>query len=172
VIFLTERSEKSNYLSENPSSVVFLNIDSTMGGQALPWRNAGRKTGLKQTNNTLIPDTFKEPLLGDGKMEIIYYKSMGSVSGEILCGGKAKKVAQESGPFKLTFKSNPVQNLNSFKQLLLQRQVLASYLNVDGEYLRVTNPESIHIELAHQNNLTGKIKILRKMNKMKKLLKK
>lgn len=54
--------------------------------------------------------------------------------------GKALRVAQDKGPFVIKFKQsdNPVQ------------APLETYMQIDGEYYKVLNPEKIEIRLNPQ----------------------
>ena len=118
-----------------PVSLIFMNINSFAGGCNL-WEGA-KKPGLTglQKSSTL----FTSPQsCGDGKLEVLTYKSLPGLSMEQAKGtflsGNGCRVAQESGPVRLEFK----QDLGTKR----------TYMQIDGEFFTLDNPEAI--EISHK----------------------
>jgi len=98
---------EGNFLVGSPASILFSNIGSLMGGMANPWKNAGGELGI-ETGRKQMPKNFKDENFGDGLIEILTFPSMMSISMETMFGGHAKKIAQDSGPFRISFQTSEV----------------------------------------------------------------
>jgi hypothetical protein len=118
-----------------PVSLIFMNIKSFAGGCNL-WDGA-KKPGLTDIDKASELFTSTQSS-GDGKIEVLTYKSLPGLSMEQAKGtffsGNGCRVAQESGPVRLQFKPD----------LGTKR----TYMQIDGEFFTLDNPESI--EIAHK----------------------
>ncbi len=99
-----------SYLVGNPASILFSNIGSFMGGRSYPWKNAEQAPGV-ETKKTLVPGNFKDESFGDDLIEILTFPSMMSISLETIMGGGARRVAQDSGPFRILFQTGDVSEI-------------------------------------------------------------
>ena len=134
VIFSNEGKEGTNVpkLLGRPVSLIFMNINSFAGGCNL-WEGA-KKPGLTGLDKS--SELFSTPQsCGDGKIEVLTYKSLPGLSMEQAKGtflsGNGCRIAQESGPVRLQFKP----------ELGTKR----TYMQIDGEFFTLDNPESIVI---------------------------
>jgi diacylglycerol kinase (ATP) len=126
-----ENSNDAPHLIGNPVSLIFLNINSFAGGCDL-WRNAS-KAGVTQlpTADLTVPQA-----VGDGKLEVLTYQKLVSLSLEQsknkVFGGNGMRIGQIKGPLYLEFK----------KDLGDKR----TYLQIDGEFFTLDKCESIQIK--------------------------
>ena len=131
LLFVTDAGSGSPSLRGHPSSLLFLNINSFAGGLN-PWPHATH-TGLRPRMKS---KTFGDQATGDGKIEVMTYRSLGTIGGEQMrmgaLTGHARRVAQSRGPFLLRFKKLPNKG--------------RVYMQVDGEYYAVEHPRSVRIE--------------------------
>jgi len=115
-----------------PVSLIFMNINSFAGGCNL-WDGA-KKPGLTGMDKSSELFTSTQSC-GDGKIEVLTYKSLPGLSMEQAKGtflsGNGCRIAQESGPVRLQFKPD----LGSKR----------TYMQIDGEFFTLDNPESIEI---------------------------
>ena len=111
-IIMVETEERTgsgeNFLIGNPASILFSNIGSFMGGLSNPWKNAKNTVGTEPEKVDVKKANFKDESFGDGLIEILAFPSMMSISLETIMGGNARRVAQDSGPFKIVFQRNEV----------------------------------------------------------------
>ena len=97
------------YWKGNPQSIVFLNIQSFMGGRPI-WTNSKNKFAFMtpKKGGKKHPDPFLEQDFGDQLLEILNFPSVTDVSKESMYGGNAKRLAQLPGPFRILFKRKQV----------------------------------------------------------------
>ncbi len=60
--------------------------------------------------------------------------------------GRGHRIAQEQGPIEIKFKD--------------QARDFYTYMNIDGEYYKLRNPDLVTVELAWNCSETGKIRLL------------
>ena len=125
-----------------------------MGGRAVPWPASADQVGLKNPYNksaakssnsqkNLIKQfNFQQQDPSDNKLEFIAFTY--ALAMAIL--KKGWRLAQDEGPIE--FKFRETQN-DSF-----------TYMNVDGEFYKLKNPETVTIRLAKDSLPTGSLKIL------------
>ena len=122
-------------LVARPVSLIFMNINSFAGGCNL-WEGA-KKPGLTgiEKSSELFTSTQS---FGDGKLEVLTYKSLPGLSMEQAKGtflsGNGCRIAQESGPVRLQFKAD----LGNKR----------TYMQIDGEFFTLDNPETV--EISHK----------------------
>eukprot|EP00826_Nyctotherus_ovalis_P000779 TRINITY_DN10037_c0_g1_i13.p2 TRINITY_DN10037_c0_g1~~TRINITY_DN10037_c0_g1_i13.p2 ORF type:complete len:187 (-),score=55.98 TRINITY_DN10037_c0_g1_i13:126-686(-) len=121
------------------ASIVFSNVGSLMNGQASPWRNAKDALGVPISART----NFKDENFGDGLIEILAFPDMLGITLENVVGGHARRIAQDSGPFKIVFQTH---------------KDITTYINIDGRCYRLNKPKEIIIQLASES-LNGKLRI-------------
>eukprot|EP00826_Nyctotherus_ovalis_P042722 TRINITY_DN4439_c0_g1_i11.p2 TRINITY_DN4439_c0_g1~~TRINITY_DN4439_c0_g1_i11.p2 ORF type:complete len:200 (-),score=37.38 TRINITY_DN4439_c0_g1_i11:232-831(-) len=92
------------YLDKDSASVVFLNVGGLMSGTQNPWRSILGEFAMN-SKRTNLEENFKDENFSDGLMEILAFTN-GASSTSI--AERAKKVAQDSGPFKLMFQGGKV----------------------------------------------------------------
>ena len=133
-IFSTDQkgSDSVSVLMGRPVSLIFMNINSFAGGCNL-WDGAKKPgiSGMKKAD-----DVFNATQsAGDGKIEVLTYKSLPSLSMEQAKGtflsGNGCRIAQESGPLTLKFKAD----LGNKR----------TYMQIDGEFFTLDNPDTIEI---------------------------
>ena len=112
----------------DPISLIFLNINSFAAGCDL-WASASKSGIISQ-------DKFEKSspqLVGDGKLEILTYQKLVSLSLEQtknkIMGGNGNRIAQEKGPITLKFR----------KDIGTKR----TYLQIDGEFFTLDKCESV-----------------------------
>jgi diacylglycerol kinase (ATP) len=103
-----------------------------MAGARKIWDS--RKEALQNTGQR----NFVEQNFGDGMLEFVSYRSEFQMGLERYISGRSSRLAQGPGPFLLNFRKT--------------EQKTETYLQIDGEFYRVTNPKSLRIYR------TGKIK--------------
>jgi diacylglycerol kinase (ATP) len=119
---------------EHFSSILFLNIGSFMGGKSKPWSSTKRVLDASKE--------FQKESYNDNKLEVLIFANTLRISLETIIGGNAKRVAQDTGPFKLRFK----------------KQDITTYMQIDGEYFKIRNPLEINIKLASSPTINIVIK--------------
>lgn len=92
-IILAEGKENMEEIKDN-ENILFLNINSFMGGVKDVWKNAKTPAHLKDVS-------FSQESHSDGKIEILSFAGPWSLGFEKSIGGFASKVHQGSGPFCL-----------------------------------------------------------------------
>jgi hypothetical protein len=122
---------------------VALNINSFMGGVKDIWEKANDKElNCKETE-------FSDMSSYDGKLEFMCFSSSMGMAMERVFGGFATRITQGGGPYRFTF--NRYQDIEKHR----------TYLQIDGEFIRFTHPESVTISKSELGN-NGKIKIIRR----------
>ena len=114
-------------LGGNPASIVCTNIEEIMGGRVKIWEGGKKRTGLKDQFGWKIkhPSFHERMNHFDGKIEFCTYESVLHVA-----LGITSWILQENGPFVIWFKDREFE----------------TFLNIDGEYLRVANVKKIIIQ--------------------------
>lgn len=124
-------SHDAPQLIGNPVSLIFLNINSFAGGCDL-WRHAS-KAGISSISRA---DLSVPQSVGDGKLEVLTYQKLVSLSLEQskngVFGGNGMRIGQMDGPITLEFK-NDLGNKRT-------------YLQIDGEFFTLDKCESIRIK--------------------------
>lgn len=110
----------------HPASIVFSNITSFAGGRTHPWRDS-KHPGI----NTLFPPLLPQNT-GDNILEICTFPTNMKFTLELACKGHALRIGQEQGPLLIKFNKNS----NAI-----------TFINIDGEYCKLFNPEDVKIEL-------------------------
>lgn len=123
--------------------MLFLNIDSYMGGVKDIWKNASLTSSIKESEITL--QSFS-----DGKLEVMSFGGAWSLGFEKSFGGLADKIYQGSGPFLMEFNEFPPNEKHR------------TYLQVDGEYIRYTHPKQLIVQKSTLSK-TGQIRVLRRV---------
>jgi len=107
-----------------------------MGGNANVWKSgAGKPSGLINPSNkraySHLELGLNEPQIhNDDKVEINIISNMVNLS-----LGKGSRIGQEKGPLIIHFKQG-------------QKRALVTYMQIDGEYYRLVNPQKIEVSLA------------------------
>jgi diacylglycerol kinase (ATP) len=122
-----ETSKLVPSLLGNPSSLIFLNINSFAAGLDV-W-GAASKLGVRNPRRS----EFDPQNAGDGKLEVLAFHSLLGLAAERLRrrNGNGYRIGQSRGPFVLKFR-----DIGSFFRV---------YMQVDGEYYQVEKPESVEI---------------------------
>jgi diacylglycerol kinase (ATP) len=130
VIFSTAQSELDPHIQGTPVSMIFLNIPSFAGGCDL-WLKA-KKLALASADRELLKIN---QACGDGKVEILTYRSLVGLSLEQAKGtflsGNGRRLAQESGPLQVNFKPDLANK--------------RTYMQIDGEFFTLDHPEYVKI---------------------------
>lgn len=92
-VILAPGSEEMEEIKNN-ENILFLNINSFMGGVKDVWKNAKTPANRKDS-------PFSQESHSDGKLEILSFGGAWSLGFEKSIGGFATKVHQGSGPFTL-----------------------------------------------------------------------
>ncbi|SBT78229.1 diacylglycerol kinase, putative [Plasmodium ovale] len=145
VIFTTNNSDNFPLLKK-AMSIICINIPSYSSGNDI-W-NYTHKIGLKLPKN-LTPDQKKvyedlkksQQEVGDGILEFVMYQSGVDLGLEFTIKGRAYRVHQGVGPWKIFFKEN-VYNV---------------YFQVDGEYYLMSLPEYLSIDHYKKINVLKNI---------------
>lgn len=131
VLFASNSSSGLPILQGNPSSIIFLNINSFAGGLNL-WPKATHSGVVSER----APRSFGDQATGDGKIEVLTYQSMRKFAAEQFRKGPATgngmRITQSRGPLNILFKPSTDEEL--------------TYMQVDGEYYAVKQPKSVLIE--------------------------
>lgn len=110
------------------------------------WESGRNKDlGLKDSMGKRIPREsikFKDQASHDD--EFLEFEVISSIFHLAL--GKGNRVAQEKGPFVIKFKEPS------------QKKDITSYLQIDGEFFKVVNPDKVEIKLSEQ---FGHLKVLK-----------
>ena len=130
VLFASDHgTDADQYLRGKPVSLICTNIDSYMGGRANPWAKRKKKTGLESADGTTILNDFSGvQRYDDGLLEFCaIYSVFGMATQQFI------RVAQAEGPFVLKFRDTPG---------------LETFLNIDGEYFRLLQPDRLVVKLC------------------------
>jgi len=122
-------------LTVNPINLIALNIPSYMGGIRNMWDKS--KTTIPIKHGSKISDHEKQDF-SDGKIEFLSFegKVTFGVFERIFTGG-GKRITQGEGPF-----------LISFYEKEKSGALITTYIQVDGEYLRINSPMYMQIALC------------------------
>ena len=125
-----------------------------MGGRSNPWPTSEDKIGLKNPysrsavkgvdsqKNLQKKFNFQKQDPSDDKLEFLAYG--GAVEMGIL--KKGWRIAQDEGPIEFKFKQFEDDSF--------------TYMNVDGEFYKLKNPDTVTIQLAREALPGGKLKTL------------
>ncbi|CDW72988.1 diacylglycerol [Stylonychia lemnae] len=135
-----------NFLEGNPVSLVCTNISSMMGGKANVWQSGhGKATGLADNQGRSL--TQEQLKLNDAQSHDDDILEFETIASTIHLGlGKGQRIAQEKGIFNIHFRE-PAEG-----------KYLTTYIQIDGEFYRLENPEKIQIKLSDS---LGHLKLLR-----------
>ena len=112
-----------------------------MGGVKNIWKS--QKVGI---SNYLIDDPPSEPSHNDGKLEFVGWASETDLGLERVCS-TAFKINQGPGPYRFVFKNSTIEDYHT-------------YLQVDGEYIKVCHPIELLIQKSKLTP-TGSIKVIK-----------
>ena len=112
-----------------------------MGGVKNIWKST--KVGI---SNYSLDDPPSEPSHNDGRLELVGWASEMDLGLERACS-TAFKINQGPGPYKFVFKNNYDQDYHT-------------YLQIDGEFIKVVQPTSLIIQKSCITP-TGCIKVLK-----------
>ena len=133
MLFTTRRKDPVHpYVKDNPVCFIATNIPSYMGGRKNLWKQSEKALALANPYNKPVytkQPLFLEQRFDDSKLEIVAFKSILGLG-----IGKCYRVAQDEGPIEWRFKEGKKDNTDYY-----------SYLNIDGEYYKMKNPEKINI---------------------------
>ena len=110
-------------VKEKYRNIVAMNINYYMGGVPDIWRHAYR-------NGANLIDKgkqYRENSHSDGIIEFISFENEWSLGYERYIRGRARRMAQGTGPFRFEFEPN----------------CAFTYLNFDGEYYKVVKPKEV-----------------------------
>jgi len=99
-----EHKEDENDIAVIPNidkdsvSILFLNIGGLMGSTKSPWRTLLGEL-VMNSKRTNLEGNFKDENFGDGLMEILVFSGIED---------KTRRLAQDTGPFKLAFQTSKV----------------------------------------------------------------
>lgn len=146
------------HIHDDSICYVALNIPSYMGGRANPWHQAGEKVGLRnpyqksgQPKDINSPKNLNQQLSfhkqdpADGKLEFVSFTNTFQQG----IAKKGNKLIQDEGPIEFKFKEPNQQAADSF-----------TYLNIDGEFYKLKNPDTVTLQLAKDALPEGRLKIL------------
>lgn len=158
---ILDKQLKEVILKDNPVDMICQNIDFYMGGTRNIWSNSSHIAikiidlegdDYKKYKNEILNQYNSEQKYDDKIIEFFTYGSGLKLAMERYRSGFAQKLYQGKGPFILKFKSEPndeeIEYLNKI------------YLNVDGEFFHVKQPESLIIRL-NTKICNGQINILK-----------
>eukprot|EP00828_Plagiopyla_frontata_P048692 TRINITY_DN9418_c0_g1_i1.p3 TRINITY_DN9418_c0_g1~~TRINITY_DN9418_c0_g1_i1.p3 ORF type:complete len:136 (-),score=22.57 TRINITY_DN9418_c0_g1_i1:34-441(-) len=118
-----------------------------MGGVPNIWQNSKQRLGFSIKDKTSIPK-FEEQKFGDGKIEILTFKSQIAMGLERIIPGRARKIAQQEGNIMIEFQQNQKKG-----------KLVKTYFQIDGEYYSVTSPKQCEVQLTDQIP-NGKIQVI------------
>ncbi|CDW73512.1 diacylglycerol [Stylonychia lemnae] len=147
VVFSTNQKDKDNFrLEGNPISIISTNINSMMGGRRNVWNESRNHIGLKNPYQT--QKAPKKPLVQFNNQhfddDVLEFNSFNTILQMVLTGGY--RISQDRGPIQFKFKD-------------LKKDFYA-YLNVDGEYYKMRNPDTATVSLATDCTKSGKLRLL------------
>ena len=140
-----EKKEKSEELclKSDYYNMLFLNINSFMGGVTNIWDN-GKDKELNHKHTQFSPISTN-----DGKLAVVCFGSSVGMDMERMFSGFATRIAQGGGPYSIAF--------NRYEDVEKHR----TYLQIDGEFIRFTHPRVITVSRS-QLGKGGKIRVLRR----------
>jgi len=141
-----------HYLTGNPVSLVCTNINSMMGGRTNVWASGrGKDLGLKDSQGkTLAHSDSKLKEHSSHDDDHLEFSTVQSVIRLAL--GSAQRVAQDKGPFVIKFR----EPMEFAKKHRVPQMV--TYMQIDGEYYKVVNPDRVEIRLNPQ---FSRVKVLK-----------
>ena len=153
ILYEINNSSSNIILNGDPISIVCQNINYYLGGSKDIWKNSGSNIGLthlennsEEEKNFLYEKANSEQRFDDKKLEFFTYESEVALGLENICSGHANKIYHGNGPVRIVFRKGVKDKV---------------YLNIDGEYLRIYNPEYIKIKLDDRI-CNGQISFLRR----------
>ena len=154
ILFTTNTKDPNHiHINQHAVSWLALNIPSFMGGRANPWplsddiglKNPYSKSSVKGVNsqkNLAKQFNFQQQDPSDNKLEFISF----NFSYEMAFLRRGWRLAQEEGPIEFKFRRFDNDNF--------------TYMNIDGEFYKIKNPDTVTIQLAKEALPTGSLKIL------------
>jgi len=141
-------------LGQDPSTILFLNVNSFLGGARDVWNAAKGKIGLFNSNG-LPPEDLElgEQKFNDGAIEMMTYSGPWAMGLERLVPGRGYQVGQFNKPVVL-----------DFKEKMNEGEDVVTYTQIDGEFFKVIRPRLMKIELCRELP-NGKLKLLIKKEK-------
>ena len=153
ILYEINNSSSNIILNGDPISIVCQNINYYLGGSKDIWKNSGSNIGLthldnnsEEEKNFLYEKANSEQRFDDKKLEFFTYESEVALGLENIFSGHANKIYHGNGPVRIVFRKGVKDKV---------------YLNIDGEYLRIYNPEYIKIKLDDRI-CNGQISFLRR----------
>lgn len=142
VVFSTQKASPSEaQLVGNPVSLLFLNIPSIAGGLDI-WKWSTRSLGTTGCSKELLktPQEF-----GDGRLECLSYRTGVSFYREQArappISGQGNRIYSGGGPLRIKFRDPSDSEYKKGTAHCKGR----TYMQVDGEFLAVHEPESVVI---------------------------
>ena len=132
-----------HYLKGNPISLYCTNLKKIMGGRTNLWSKSKNRLGVVNKDGSKVsPNVFSstEGAFDDGKLEFATFDSLFG-----LITNKCQRLAQEEGPLEIKF---------------ARSDYLETYMNIDGEFYKLTNPLSITIQKADKITRDGTLRVL------------
>jgi len=137
----TNKYSRANaFLRGNPVSFYCTNIPTFMGEKINLWKGGRGRTGLETYfHDPVHPNHFTDKAyMNDNKLEFATFSSVFH-----LISSKSNRVAQSEGPFQLNFDENIPAD---------------TYINIDGEFFKVSDLEAIQIKKVELNHPFNVIK--------------
>ena len=107
------------------------------------WSKSKNRLGVVNKDGSKVsPNVFSstEGAFDDGKLEFATFDSLFG-----LITNKCQRLAQEEGPLEIKF---------------ARSDYLETYMNIDGEFYKLTNPLSITIQKADKITRDGTLRVL------------
>jgi hypothetical protein len=143
-----------HYLTGDPVSLVCTNINSMMGGRTNMWASGrGKDLGLQDSQGkTLAHSDSKLKEQSSHDDDHLEFSTVQSVLRLAL--GSAQRVGQDKGPFVIKFR----EPLEFAKRHRVPQMV--TYMQIDGEYYKVVNPDRVEVRLNPQ---FSRVKVLKQL---------
>ena len=148
---ILDKQIKEVVLKDNPVDMICQNINFYMGGTRNIWSNSSHIAikiidlegdDYKKYKNEILNQYNSEQKYDDKIIEFFTYGSGLKLAMERFTSGFAQKLYQGKGPFILKFKSEPNDEETEYLNKV--------YLNVDGEFYHLKQPESLIIRLNNK----------------------
>ena len=161
---LVDKQIKEVILKDNPVDMICQNINFYMGGTRNIWSNSSHIAikiidlegdDYKKYKNEILNQYNSEQRYDDKIIEFFTYGSGLKLAMERFTSGFAQKLYQGNGPFILKFKSEPNDEETEYLNKI--------YLNIDGEFFHLIQPESLIIRL-NKKICNGQINFLKNTN--------
>uniref|UniRef100_A0A6U6R1T8 Diacylglycerol kinase n=1 Tax=Zooxanthella nutricula TaxID=1333877 RepID=A0A6U6R1T8_9DINO len=141
-VFSTASDDAQARLAGNPVSLLFLNIPSIAGGLDI-WNWSSRKLGTATAGPELLA---RKQHFGDGRLECLTYRTgLGFYAEQTRIPGvrgQGQRVYSGGGPLRITFRHPSDESFRAGTGHCRGR----TYMQVDGEYFAVHEPESVVIK--------------------------